>query len=306
MNFAKLSKAVNTSTAYSRSFKNFVSWASKKNLEPLPSRPETLALFLMKSAKRGLAFSSVLQLASGVSWTHRFHGLADPSKSGLVRDVLEAAKRQCPANQNRKDVLSVADLRLVTSVCSDSLRGLRDKAFILVSFAGFLRSAEALNLKFSDLTYVSEKQAVSLLITSSKTDVYREGKNVLIVRSDSNTCPIRALELYSELSGVAFGTDAFLFSKLRTRGKRQHLTGEKMSYNSARSNFRAALLRAGLPADRYGLHSLRAGGASHAANAGVPTELIKFHGRWKSDGSKDVYIQMSLAKKLHLAKALNL
>ena len=56
-----------------------------------------------------------------------------------------------------------------------------------------------------------------------------------------------------------------------------------MSYSRAREIVLCAFEAIGLPRQDYGLHSLRAGGASAAANAQVTDRLFKRHGRWKSD-----------------------
>ena len=55
-----------------------------------------------------------------------------------------------------------------------------------------------------------------------------------------------------------------------------------------------------------GTHSLRSGGATAAANAGVPDRLFKRHGRWAKESAKDGYVQDSLSSSLSVSKALNI
>ena len=62
----------------------------------------------------------------------------------------------------------------------------------------------------------------------------------------------------------------------------------------------------GLNPKLYGLHSLRAGGATAAANAGVPDRLFKRHGRWRSENAKDGYVKDSLANRLSVTKDMGL
>jgi len=45
-------------------------------------------------------------------------------------------------------------------------------------------------------------------------------------------------------------------------------------------------------------HSLRAGGATAAAEAGVPDRIFKRDGQWKSENAKDGYVKDSLEKRL--------
>ena len=66
---------------------------------------------------------------------------------------------------------------------------------------------------------------------------------------------------------------------------------------------REALKRIGVNPDGYGLHSLRSGGASTAAAAGVPDRLIQQQGGWRSDAMK-AYIQESLPNLLQVSQVL--
>ena len=62
----------------------------------------------------------------------------------------------------------------------------------------------------------------------------------------------------------------------------------------------------GYPAVEFGLHSLRAGGATAAANAGVPDRLFKRHSRWRSENAKDGYVEDSVDKRLSVSRSIGL
>ena len=79
-----------------------------------------------------------------------------------------------------------------------------------------------------------------------------------------------------------------------------------LSYTRAREIVLSAFDSIGLPKQDYGLHSLRAGGASAAANARVPDRLFKRHGRWKSDKAKDGYIKDSVHSLLSVSLPLGI
>jgi len=76
------------------------------------------------------------------------------------------------------------------------------------------------------------------------------------------------------------------------RGERLKLSGS-LSYTRMRELFLQKLQQLGYDSKQFSLHSLRAGGATSAANAGVPDCLFKRHGRWKSESAKDGYIKDS-------------
>ena len=79
-----------------------------------------------------------------------------------------------------------------------------------------------------------------------------------------------------------------------------------MSYSRAREIVLCAFEAIGLPRQDYDLHSLRAGGASAAANAQVTDRLFKRHGRWKSDKAKDGYIKDNIVSLLSVSLSLGI
>ena len=79
-----------------------------------------------------------------------------------------------------------------------------------------------------------------------------------------------------------------------------------MSYPRTREIVLQAFVELDYPKNLFGLHSLRAGGASAAANAGVGDRLFKRHGRWKSDQAKDAYIKDNLDSLLSVSQSLHL
>jgi len=81
----------------------------------------------------------------------------------------------------------------------------------------------------------------------------------------------------------------------------------KISYSYLAELFKKKLKALGFVANLFGLHSLRAGGATAAVNAGVPDQLFKRHGRWRSENAKDGYIRKdSLESRLRVSKVLGL
>ena len=66
------------------------------------------------------------------------------------------------------------------------------------------------------------------------------------------------------------------------------------------------LCQLGFPSRLFDLHSLIAGGATAAANAGVNDRLFKRRGRWRSDKAKDGYVKDTLDVLLPISKSLEL
>ena len=88
-------------------------------------------------------------------------------------------------------------------------------------------------------------------------------------------------------------------------GKKLRASGQ-LSYSTLRELFKRKLAELGYPAVEFGLHSLRAGGATAAANAGVPDRLFKRHSRWRSENAKDGYVEDSVDKRLSVSRFIGL
>ena len=102
-------------------------------------------------------------------------------------------------------------------------------------------------------------------------------------------------------------SDLFLFRAIiKSRHGEKLRSAGRITYSTLRELFSKKLIELGYPPDRYGLHSLRAGGATAAANAGVQDRLFKRHGQWKSEGAKDGYVEDSITKCLSVSQQLGL
>ena len=108
-------------------------------------------------------------------------------------------------------------------------------------------------------------------------------------------------------SGSAWTDQRFLFRPINKSGKTERLRESgNISYSCLRELFRKKLKELGYDANKFGLHSLRAGGATAAANSGVPDRLFKRHGRWKSEKAKDGYVEDSVKHRLTVSQQIGL
>ena len=79
-----------------------------------------------------------------------------------------------------------------------------------------------------------------------------------------------------------------------------------LSYSRIRELLKEKLQQLGFPSNEYSFHSLRAGGVTVAAMAGIPDRVFKKHGWWKSDNAKDGYVEDSMDKRLSVSRSLGL
>ena len=186
-----------------------------------------------------------------------------------------------------------------------NLKDLRVAFMCLLSFSGFLHLSELANLKRNNNTFFDSH--VKLYLEQSKTDIYRDGKDVLISRTLNITCPVNMFQRYLVSADISVNNTDYIFRGLvyckSVDSYKLRKTG-KLSYTSARDIVLSALKILGLDKTKYGLHSLRSGGATAAASANIEDRIFNKHDRWKSDRAKDGYVKENIQKRLSVTKNL--
>ena len=303
------SKADNTVKTYNCNFKQWCKWCSDFNLSPLPSTEYHVSLYVTSLVQKKLSVAKVEQSLYAIKWAHELAGLRDPCNSFLVKSTAQGARRVLSRQVVKKEPITPDMLhRLVEKFgLSSNLYDLRTVAMCLTAYCGFLRFSELVNLRCCDVEF--HEDHLSLFIEKSKTDQFREGRWIFIAKLDSVACPVRILRKYLTSAKLDTSDDGFLFRQLTycksTKSYKIRNTGE-MSYTRAHELLIEKLVALGLNPTQFGLHSLRAGGASAAANAGISDRLFKKHGRWRSDSAKDGYVKENISTLLSVSKNLGL
>jgi integrase len=152
-------------------------------------------------------------------------------------------------------------------VLPDNLLGLRDRALLLLGFAGAMQRGELIALDFSDLARTREGLVV--MICRGKTDQTQRGRKVGIpFGTTPQTCPVRAVLKWVEASGISHGP---LFRSVNRPG---HVSEGRLSDRTVARVVKRSLLAAGIDPRRFSGHSLRAGLATAAAMAGASERSI--------------------------------
>ena len=303
------SKEKSTSDKYSAAFLRWRKWADKfPEVEPIPAKPLHVAAYLNHLSKTS-GFSAVQSAFYSISWFHRLADVPDPTEHNLPRQVKEGIKRKSGKAVNSKSHATPDLVRDIISMSlhSNQLIDLRLAAMTALSYSGFLRFNDVSNLTVRDLDFHEER--LILKIRKSKTDVYSQGQSVIIARSGNTTCPVGLLENYlRRTSSATQDPSSFVFRSIHGTGHKAKLRvqNKPITYSRAREVFLAAVKRLGYNEKKFGLHSLRSGGATAAASAGVDHSRLKKHGRWKSDSAKDMYIRPSFEQMEEVSKSTGL
>jgi integrase len=303
-------KAPATIKKYSGAFGRWKKWAaSRREVTSLPAKPIHVALYLSYLAQSARTAAPLEEAVNALSWVHRMATVEDITDHPIVVQVLAGAKRLLAHKTTKKEPITTEHLTLLLQRFGSrdaSLADVRALTVCLLGFAAFLRFDELSNLKLCDIAIYGEH--MELFIESSKTDQLRQGARVVVARTNNELCPVAMLERYISMANVTCdSTDSFLFRGIVNTKKGTRLRDKGgLSYTTVRETVLEKIEAIGLDRRQYGLHSLRAGGASAAANAGVPDRMFKRHGRWRSENAKDGYVKDSLTSRLQVSKAIGL
>jgi site-specific recombinase XerD len=268
--FAMASKAKATRTAYASDFRIFESWCGARGLSALPPSPATLCAFLADEAQRGKRPSTIARRLAAIKDKLESAGLLgeaekSPTDHRTVRDVIAGIRRTVGAAPVRKRA-ATADICISMAAESGSLRALRNRAIILLGFAGAFRRSELVALNVDDLEEVPE--GLLITIRRSKTDQEGLGRKVAIPRGEI-ACPVAALKSWLEAAGITTGA---VFVRVYNR-RRQFHRNERLAARNVAAIVKAAAAKLGLDSSAFAGHSLRAGFVTSAVKRGA--NLIK-------------------------------
>ena len=166
--FARASKAASTLRAYRTDAADFTAWCQKHGLTPLPASVDTLASYLAELASSGMRASSITRRCAGLRYMHRVASFESPTNNEAIKAVLSGIKRSLGTAVTRKAPATAQAIRAMLNDIPTDLRGLRDRALLLLGFAAALRRSELVALNVDDIEENAE--GILVIIRRSKTD----------------------------------------------------------------------------------------------------------------------------------------
>ena len=276
--------APNTFAAYKQDWKAFESWLSARSRAVAEVTPGDVAAFLthleLQKVTRGphigepRRFSSIERAWFGVKYVLRaMHPWArekvPPEVIAKTLDGIERLRKEAPT---KKRAISTSELARIVEPCGEDLRGLRDRAILLLGWFAMMRRSELADLEVRDLVFVPDGLRVK--IRSSKQDQAGKGFEKPIYFNESvRYCAVSTTRAWIERAGIGDEPKGLVFRAIPARGT---VVGDRgLSGMAIWSIVKARCAAVGLDADLYGAHSMRAGGITAAAEAGKPVHSIQ-------------------------------
>ncbi len=274
--YARASLSDNTRRAYASDWADFVYWCKRKNRKPLPATPDTIALYLTTMADH-LKTSSLRRRVTALRKAHELYKHNSPTKDENVKAVIRGILRTKGEAQKHASPTLLKDIQKMMAALPDTNKGIRDKALLLLGFAGGFRRSELVGLDIEDLGLSNEGLVVK--IRKSKTDQTGRGRQIGITfGSNKSTCPITAIQTWLNVSEIKEGA---LFCPINQWGQ---LLPTRLTDQSVRLILIESLTLAGISVKGFSGHSLRAGFATVAAiNGATEREIQKTTGHLNTE-----------------------
>jgi integrase len=249
--YIRASKAESTIRGYRSDWENFCGWCEGHGVCPLTASPEIVASYIAECAGR-LRVGSIQRRLNAIAEAHKAAVLESPTAAGIIKNALKGIKRTIGTATVQEAPALTDDIRAMMQVTDVGLIGTRDRALILLGFAGAFRRSEVAGLDVCDCVF--GKDGLTVTLRRSKTDQAGEGRKIGIpYGSNPETCPVRVLQ---EWLGQVALTGGPMFRSINRHGQVQ--AGRLSPADVARIVKKLAE-RVGLDPAKYAGHSLRAG-----------------------------------------------
>jgi integrase len=276
--YIEAASSANTRRAYASDWKHFSAWCRRQGLEPLPPDPQVVGLYITAGAsgtatgdRRPNSVSTIERRLSSLTWNYAQRGQPLDRRDRHIATVIAGIRNTHAAPPRQKEAILPEDLiAMLETLDRGTLRGLRDRAMLLLGFAGGLRRSEIVGLDHGrDQTEEGRGWVAflekGLLVTLRGKTGWRE---VEIARGSSDaTCPVVALQTWLKFGRIGHGP---LFRRVTGQGRK--VAADRLNDQEVARLVKRAALAAGVRGELsegereklFAGHSLRAGLASSA------------------------------------------
>lgn len=265
-----------TRKAYRSDLNHFLAWGGT-----IPASPEVIATYLAAHAELHAPATLARRLVS-ISKAHRAQALPSPTTTELVRATLRGI-RHTHGSAQRQVAPAVKDavVRMVAGL--EGVKGIRDRALLLIGFAGAFRRSELVSVTVADIEMAQQGMVITLRF--SKTDQEGRGRKVAIPYARGAVCPVLALQQWLEVANI---TEGPVFRAVNRHGT---ISDSALTPQAVALVVKERAQAVGLDPGKYAGHSLRSGLVTSAAQLGVSSWKIRQQTGHKSEAMLARYIR---------------
>jgi len=272
-----------TLRAYRADFEAFILFCEHNAYESLPASPASVGKFIASLARRDLKSASIRRAIAGISTIHKLNRFIDPTKDPEVSIEMRRMHRALGRASNQAQAINISDLQRMISATDDTLRGLRNRALILVAYDTLCRRSELASLMAEDIKRTNDqKQPLKILLRRSKTDPDGVGRWLTISEQSQ-----QALDNWIERSRIKAGA---IFRGINNGG----IVSAGLSPSHINKIYKKLAKDAGLDTEaikNISGHSIRVGAAQDLLASGASMPIIMVRGRWTKTDTVMRYVE---------------
>lgn len=272
--------APSTIRAYRSNFEVFIKYCDENNVTALPAYPETVAQYIRKLSDGHLKSSSIKIAVASIAAIHNLNSISDPTQHSDAKIEMRRMYRRLGRYAKQAYGINKDLLNKMVLATDNSLRGIRDRAILLIAYDSLCRRSELVSLEFEDVLIVNK--SIRLKLRKSKTDPYSTGRFLYL----SNAAQI-ALKNWINKSKIESGK---LFRSITATEKVKH----NLNVSQIGRIFKRLAVNSTINKDiikNISGHSMRIGGAQDLMLSGTSLAIIMNRGRWTKIDTVMRYIE---------------
>ena len=276
-----------TIRAYRSNFIKLINFCESIGACALPAKPEIIASYIEHLSEEGCRSATIRQAIASIASIHTLNNFENPTTHSEVRLALKRMHRSLGRFSRQAHGINKELLNEMLAATDDSLRGLRDRALLMVAYDTMCRRRELIRLKVEDIdTQVIDRRnnlkSTVIFIEQSKTDQEANGR---WLRVSNETC--EALNTWIDSSGISGG---YIFRGI-DRGNRLKDT---LTPGQVCRIYKRLASKAGFTKEfvkRVSGHSMRVGAAQDLLLSGASLPMIMARGRWSKSDTVMRYVE---------------
>jgi site-specific recombinase XerD len=276
--------APSTIRAYKANFERFIQFCEPKDYLALPASPQVVSQYISKLTSSGLKSSSIRIAVASISSIHKLNMLEDPTQHPIVKIELRRMHRTLGRYTQQAFGITAPILEKMLGATGNNLRGVRDRALLLLAYDSMCRRSELVSLKIKDIQSqeLDNQSQIKIRLRKSKTDQELQGRWIHPSKRSAD-----AIITWINRGKLDAG---YLFRGINNAIKITH----ELRPNQINRIYKRLAKDAKLPKntiDQISGHSMRVGAAQDLLQSGASMPMIMNKGRWSKTDTVMRYLE---------------
>ena len=272
--------------AYKADFNELIHFCDEEEEDALPTHPQTIANFIVKMSNGKRSSASIRRAVAGIATIHKLNRYPDPTKDPDVVLEMRRMHRKLGRSCSQAGSINADTLDKLLLATDDSIRGIRDRALLLVAYDTLCRRSELVSLQVKDVK-INIKNGIetsSILLRKSKTDQDATGKWLHLSQRAH-------LALAEWIKKLPDGQEMLYCGLNRALDISPQIGAGQINRIYKKIARKAGLDESAI--EGISGHSMRVGAAQDLLNSGASMPIIMQRGRWSKTDTVMRYVEHS-------------